>query len=126
MLGVLESLLELSVSGLDLQSCLINIVGLGVATQSEKGSGLATITLGPVRLQLNRLFAILKRLLIVLLGGVTGGAVGEEDVVGGVELDGLCEVIDGGGVVLGKESLVSLGFVFFSLFVIKGERRENG
>jgi len=126
LLGVLEPLLELNISGLDLQSFLINIVGLGVATQSEKGSGLATITLGPVRLQLHGLFAILERLFIVLLGGVAGGAVGEEDVVGGVELDGLCEVIDGGGVVLGEEGLVSLGFVFFSLFVVAGERGVKG
>jgi hypothetical protein len=124
LLGVLKTLLELNIGGLDLQSCLVYIVGLGVATESEEGSGLATVTLGPVSLKLDGLFAILERLFVVLLGGVAGGAVREEDVVCGVELDSLCEVVDGGRVVLGEESLVSLGFVFFSLFGLKG-RGEN-
>lgn len=75
LLGILETLLELSIGRLDLQSCLVNIVGLRVATESKEGGGLATVTLRPVCLELDGLLAILERLLIVLLGGVAGGAV---------------------------------------------------
>lgn len=89
MLGLGQALLEEHVGGLELQSSLVDIVGLGIATETEESSGLATVALGPVGLELDSLLTVLESLLVVLLGGVAGGAVGVEDVVGCVELNGL-------------------------------------
>lgn len=89
LLGLGQALLEERVSGLELQSSLVNIVGLGVAAETEEGSSLAAVALGPVGLELDSLLTVLESLLVVLLGGVAGRAVGVEDVVGCVELNGL-------------------------------------
>jgi hypothetical protein len=51
------------------------------------------VALGPVWLDLDSLFGVGERLFVFLLGGVDGGAVGVEDVVVGVELDCLSELL---------------------------------
>lgn len=89
LLGLRQALLEEHVGGLELQSSLVNVVGLGVAAETEEGSSLAAVALGPVGFELDSLLTILKGLQVVLLGGVAGRAVGVEDVVGSVDLNGL-------------------------------------
>ena len=45
-------------------------------------------------------------------GGVCGGSVGLEDMVGGSQGDGIGEVVDGGRIVPGGEGCVAFGFGF--------------
>lgn len=53
------------------------------------------MTLGPVGLDLDGLFGIFKGLLVFVLGGVDSGAVGEEDVILGLNGKGLGEFLTG-------------------------------
>jgi len=58
-------------------------------------SSLASPTLRPVRLDLCNFLGIFKGLLVVLFRGIGGGTVGVEDVVGGLDGDGLGELVAG-------------------------------
>ena len=72
----------------------------------------AAVALGPIRFELDGLLSVGESFLVLVEGGVGGGAVGEEDVVGWSEVDRIGEVGDGGGEVAGGESGVAFGFSF--------------
>lgn len=72
----------------------------------------AAVALGPVGFELDGLLGVGESFLVAVEGGVGGGAVGVEDVVGRGEVDRFGEVVDGGGEVAGGESGVSFGFGF--------------
>lgn len=58
-----------------------------------EGGALAAPTLDPVGLDLRRLLGVVQGIVPVLLGGVGGGAVAVEDVVLGLDGDGLGELV---------------------------------
>jgi hypothetical protein len=87
--GLLKTLLKLCIGRFKLQSSFVDVNGVRVTGETKESSSLSTITLGPIRLQLDCLLAILEGFLIVLLRGIARGAVGVEDMVGRVELDSL-------------------------------------
>lgn len=66
LLCLLKTLLKLHVGRLNLQSGFIDINGRRVATKAEESSGLSTIALAPVSLQLDGLLTILKGFGILL------------------------------------------------------------
>jgi hypothetical protein len=53
------------------------------------------MALGPVGLNLNGLLGIFKSFLVFVLGGVNGGAVGEEDMIFGFDGKSLGEFLTG-------------------------------
>ena len=61
-----------------------------------EGGTLAAPALDPVGLDLRRLLGIIQGIVPVLLGGVGGGAIAVEDVVLGLNGDGLGELVTGG------------------------------
>lgn len=62
-------------------------------SQATVGSSLAELALGPIGLDADGLLCILERFLILILGGVRGGAVGVENGVLGVNADSLSEFL---------------------------------
>ena len=99
--GTLDSLIILlhaSIVRIDLEALLVSIVGAQQVTLAEERCALAAPALGPVGLDLGGLLGILESVVPVLLGGVCGGTVAVEDVVGRVEGNGLCELLTVKGV----------------------------
>mmetsp|Transcript_42893 Transcript_42893/g.127116 ORF Transcript_42893/g.127116 Transcript_42893/m.127116 type:complete len:575 (-) Transcript_42893:207-1931(-) len=67
-----EALLEGRVLGRQLEARLVGVDGVVVLPEEVLGQPLARVALGPVGLQLHALGAILKRLIVLLEGGVAG------------------------------------------------------
>lgn len=85
--------LILRIARVDLQALLIGVVRADEVAQTVQSGSLAAPSLGPVRLDLRGLGGVLEGVLVVLLGGVGRRAVRVQDVVRGLELDGLGEVL---------------------------------
>merc|ERR1719203_128118 len=92
-----------------LQARLVCLYRILILHQEIFSKALSCVTLGPVRLELHALHAVLERLLVLLKRGVTRRPVGEEDMVRRIEADGLREVLDGLLEVLCGERRVTLG-----------------
>lgn len=88
-----QTVLELGVGSIVLQTGLVRIVGADKVALAVEGSTFAAPALGPVRLDLGGLDGVVQGMVPVLLGSVSGGAVGVEDVVLGLEGNGLRELV---------------------------------
>lgn len=104
--------LQRLVAGVDLEPPLEGGHGVVVPAQPLVGRAEAAVALGPVGLELDGLLGVGEGVGVVVEGGVGGGSVGVEDVVGRGEGDGVGEVADGGAVVAGGEGGVAAGFGF--------------
>jgi len=76
-----------------LQALRVGIVGAQQVALAVQGGTLAAPALGPVGLDLGRLLGILQGVVPLLLGGVRSGPVAVEDVVFGLEGNGLGELV---------------------------------
>ena len=85
--------LHAGIVGVDLESLLVRIIGTQEVALPEKRSALAPPSLGPVGLQLCGLLRILQCVVPVLLRGMRSGSVAVENVVVGVDGDGLCKLV---------------------------------
>lgn len=74
------------------------------------GGAEAAVALRPVGLEFDGLLSVGEGVGVAVEGGVGGGAVGVEEVVGGGEVDGLGEEADGGFELAGGEGGVASGF----------------
>lgn len=92
-LGGSKVLLQTGVLGINLETGLVRIVGAEQVACSVEGGALAAPALGPVWLDLGRLLGIFQGAVPLLLGGVGGRTVAVEDVVGGVDGNGLSELV---------------------------------
>lgn len=92
-----EAALQLRVVRIELQAGLVGVVGRNKIALAVEGGTLAAPALGPVRLDRRRLLGVGESIVPVLLGGVGGGTVAVEDVVLGLERNGLGELITGSG-----------------------------
>jgi hypothetical protein len=93
LLGGREILLQAGVAGVMLQALLVGVVGAQQVALAPKRRALAAPALCPVGLDLGRLLGVLKRQIPLLLGGVGCRPVAVEDVVGGIDGDGLGELV---------------------------------
>lgn len=71
----------------------IHIIKLTQISQTPLRSSLAQMALGPIRLDVDGLVGILEGLLVITLGTVDSRSVGVEDVVFGLDRDGLGELV---------------------------------
>lgn len=78
-----------------LQTLLVGIVGTNKVALTVKSSALAAPTLGPVWLDLCGLLGILESTVPLLLGSVCSGSVAVENVVVGLDGNGLGESVTG-------------------------------
>lgn len=76
-----------------LEPSLVRIVCSDEITLTVKGGTFAAPALGPVGLDLRCLFSVVEGTRPVLLGGVCGRAVAVEDVVFGLDGNGLGELV---------------------------------
>ncbi|PKK50757.1 hypothetical protein CI102_4349 [Trichoderma harzianum] len=88
-----QATLELCVAWVMLETGLVRIVCSEQISLAVKSSAFASPALGPVWLDLGRLFGVLQRIVPVLLGGICGRSVGVENVVFGLKSDGLGELV---------------------------------
>ena len=88
-----QVVLHAGVVGVELEALLVGVVGPEQVALAVECRSLAAPALGPVGLQLCRLLGILEGVVPVLLGRVGGGPVAVEDVIGGVDGDGLGELV---------------------------------
>lgn len=119
-LGRLEALLHGlgAAVALVLDALLVGFHGaLGVA-EGEAGEAQAGPGLGVGRVDGDGGLGVDAGGLVVSGGGVGGGAVGEEDCVGGVQGEGLGVEVNGGGVVLLGHGGVALGLEGFGFFLL--------
>lgn len=76
-----------------LESGLVGIVGTYKVALSMKSSAFAAPALGPVGFDVGGLVGVVQSVVPLALRGVGGGTVGVEDVVFGLDLDGLGEIV---------------------------------
>lgn len=93
----LEAALDLGIAGVDLETRLVRLRGAGEVALAVEGGALTAPALDPVGLDLRRLVGVGQGAVPVLLGGVGSGPVAVEDVVLGLDGDGLGELVAGGG-----------------------------
>lgn len=88
-----QAALELRIFGVVLQTGLVCIICAEQVSLAVEGGGFTPPALAPVWLELGGLLGVLEGVVPVLLGGVGGGSVGVEDVVVGLQGDGLGEFV---------------------------------
>lgn len=88
-----QAALELCVVWVMFETGLVRIVCSEQISLAVKSSTFASPALGPVWLDLGRLFGVFQRIVPVLLGGIGGRSVGVEDVIFGLKSDGLSELV---------------------------------
>jgi hypothetical protein len=104
-----EAALELGVVGIKLQALFVGIVSAEQVALTVEGGALSAPALGPVRLDLGGLLGILEGVVPLPFRGVGGGAVAVEDVVLGLNGDGLGELVAGGGGRVSDDMMGGLG-----------------
>lgn len=93
----LQATLDLGIVGVNLQAGLVRLGGANEIALAVQRGALASPALDPVGLDLRSFLGIGERTVPVLLGGEGGGPVAVQDVVLGLERDGLGEFIAGSG-----------------------------
>lgn len=88
-----QTALQLGIAGIVLQTFFVSIVGAKQISLAVKSSTLAPPAFGPVRLELSRLLRILESRVPLLLGSVGSRSVRVEDVVFGLDGDGLGKLV---------------------------------
>lgn len=88
-----KAALQLGIVRIQLQTGLVGVVRTDEVALSMEGGTLAAPALGPVRLECCGLVGIVESVGPVLLGGVRCGAITVEDVVLGLEGNGLGELV---------------------------------
>ena len=87
--------LKLGIAGVMFQSFLVRVVCPYKIALAVQSSPLASPSFSPVGFDLSCFRGIVQGIVPLLLGGMCGGSVAVEDVVLGLELDGLGELVTG-------------------------------
>mmetsp|Transcript_43734 Transcript_43734/g.72880 ORF Transcript_43734/g.72880 Transcript_43734/m.72880 type:complete len:351 (+) Transcript_43734:34-1086(+) len=111
-LDFLKASLELSVTGMSLETLAERVERLVVHLEESEDRSLSAVGLDVVGIEFEALFAVKERGLPSGELGVSGGAVGKEDSVGGITLDSLSVALDGLRELASSKGFVSavLGF----------------